>query len=91
MYLLTQSLGGQEACPELFIRGAAILVPVICASLQWRKSLMAQYVDVPMDFADATLVALADDTAIRHVITLDRIGFQAYRTGKRETSRMLPG
>jgi len=43
-----------------------------------------------MDFADATLVALAEDTGIRHVFTLDRKGFQVYRIGKRGTFRMLP-
>jgi len=51
---------------------------------------MMQYADVPMDFADATLVALAEDTGIRDVFTLDRKGFQVYRIGKRETFRMLP-
>jgi len=51
---------------------------------------MMQYADVPMDFADGTLVVLAEETGIRDVFTLDRKGFQAYRTGKRETFRILP-
>ena len=90
MYLLAEIPGGQQACLELFIRGAAILVPLTRASLHRCRSLMAQYEDVPMDFADATLVALAEDTGIRDVFTLDRKGFQVYRIGKRETFRMLP-
>jgi hypothetical protein len=90
MHLLAESPGGQQACLELFIRAAAILVPVTRASLQRCKSLMAQYEDVPMDFADATLVTLAEDTGIRDVFTLDRKGFQVYRIGRRETFRMLP-
>ena len=32
-----------------------------------------------MDFADATLVALAEEFGIGHVFTLDRRGFSAYR------------
>lgn len=39
MHLLAQSPGGQQACLELFIRGAAILVPLTRASLQRCKSL----------------------------------------------------
>lgn len=74
----------------MFIRAAAILVPVTRVSLQRCKILMAQYGDVPMDFPDATLVALAEETGIRDVFTLDRKGFQGYRMGKRETFRMLP-
>jgi predicted nucleic acid-binding protein len=90
MHLLGESSGGQQACLEFFIRGAAILVPVSRVSLQRCKTLMAQYEDVPMDFADATLVSLAEDTGIRVVFTLDRKGFQVYRIGKREAFRMLP-
>jgi len=90
MHLLAENPGGQQACLELFIRAAAILVPVTRPSLQRCKSLMAQYEDVPMDFADATLVTLAEDTGIRDVFTLDRKGFQVYRIGRRETFRMLP-
>jgi predicted nucleic acid-binding protein len=43
-----------------------------------------------MNFADATLVALAEDTGIRVVFTLDRKGLQVYRIGKREAFRMFP-
>ena len=90
MYLLTESPGGQQACLELFIRGAAILVPMTGVGLQRCKSLMAQYMNVPMDFADATIVALAEDTDIRDVFTLDRRGFHTYRIGKWGSFRVLP-
>lgn len=90
MHLLAESPGGQQACLELFIRGAAILVPMTRVGLQRCKSLMAQYMNVSMDFADATIVTLAEDTGIRDVFTLDRRGFHAYRIGKRGTFRVLP-
>ena len=90
MYLLGRLTGGQPDCLEFFIRGAAIPVPVTRASLQRCKSLMTQYEDVPMYFADATLVALAEDTGVRDVFTLDRKGFQVYRIGKRGAFRLLP-
>ena len=42
--------------------------------------LMKKYADTPMDFADATLVLLAEALRQNHVCTLDRRGFSAYRT-----------
>ena len=41
--------------------------------------LMRKYADVPMDFADATLVLLAESLGVDHVCTLDRRGFTVYR------------
>jgi predicted nucleic acid-binding protein len=50
------------------------------AELHAAVDLMARYADTPMDFADATLLLLADVLDVRHVLTLDRRGFAAYRT-----------
>ena len=90
MHLLARIPGGQQDCLEFFIRGGAVLVPATRASLRRCQSLMAQYQDVPMDFADATLVALAEETSIRDILTLDRRGFEVYRIGKSGTFRLLP-
>jgi hypothetical protein len=70
---------GGEACLEFFIRGASVLVPSSRASLVRSKALMARYADVPMDFADATLTALAEEMGTRTAYTLDRRGFSVYR------------
>jgi hypothetical protein len=43
-------------------------------------ALMERYADTPMDFADATLVLLAEALRLDMVFTLDRRGFSAYRT-----------
>ncbi len=43
-------------------------------------ALMEKYADTPMDFADATLVLLAEALGIREVLTLDYRGFTVYRT-----------
>ena len=40
---------------------------------------MERYRDTPMDFADATLVLLADVLEVFDVLTLDRRGFSTYR------------
>ena len=41
--------------------------------------LMAQYADMPMDFADASLVTVAESLNLRTVFTIDRDHFAAYR------------
>ena len=53
-------------------------------------ALMTQYADVPMDFVDATLVALAEETGVRDVLTLDVRGFSTYRTGDGKKFKRLP-
>jgi uncharacterized protein len=48
---------------------------------------MAQYADCPMDFADSTLVVLAEDLQTNIVLTTDRREFSVYRiAGRRRFS-----
>jgi predicted nucleic acid-binding protein len=89
-YLLTGVPGGQRACLEFFVRGAAVLVPATRKSLQRCQLLMARYENVPMDFADATLVALGEEAGVHEVFTLDRRGFETYRMGKHQAFRLWP-
>jgi predicted nucleic acid-binding protein len=79
IYLLGPSIKAQRACLEFILKGGATLVPQSTASLERAVSLMMKYHDVPMDFADATLVVLAEETGINEVFTLDLRGFHAYR------------
>ena len=48
---------------------------------------MEKYVNLPMDYADATLVLLGERLKVFEILTLDRRGFSVYRTarGKRFT------
>lgn len=41
--------------------------------------LMAQYADARMDFADASLVAAAENLSLRKIFTIDRNDFEIYR------------
>jgi hypothetical protein len=50
------------------------------AALRRVVPLMERYADTPIDYADATLVLLADDLGVREILTLDRRGFAAFRT-----------
>ncbi len=79
MYLLARARGGPAACLEFFLRDGAYLVPSSRASLARCRSLMETYADLPADFADATLVALAEETETWTVLTLDRQDFSVYR------------
>jgi uncharacterized protein len=44
--------------------------------------LMPKYADIPMDFPDATLVWIAEQTGTDRIITLDRRGFSSFRFTK---------
>ncbi len=51
--------------------------------------LMETYHDTPMDYADGTLVLLAEALNIREVLSLDRRGFSTYRTRQRRSLRLV--
>lgn len=91
VYLLGRSRGGSGACLEFFIRGGAVLVPSSRESLARCKAVMQRYADVPADFAEATLVALAEEMQAFTVFTLDRRGFSIYRGEGGQGFEIRPG
>jgi predicted nucleic acid-binding protein len=52
------------------------------ADLKRAVGRMVRYSDTPMDFADATLVLLAETVGSDEILTLDRRGFRTYRWGR---------
>ena len=90
MHLLRRRRGGAGACLEFFLRGGALLVPMTTERLHRCGDLMARYADTPMDFADASLVALADEFAIGRILTLDRRGFETYRWRQARSFTIAP-
>lgn len=63
-----------------------------CFSLEALRSgqrLMATYADVPMDFADATLVLAAEHYRTSEIVTLDQRGFRTFRYGRNKPFRLL--
>lgn len=91
LHLLAGVDAGQEHCLDFFLDGGALLVPQSLASLRRAKTLMQTYHDTPMDFADATLVVLAEETGIDLVFTLDRRGFETYRIDRHKPFTLQPG
>jgi len=51
--------------------------------------LMSKYADIPMDFPDATLVWIAEQTGTDRVLTLDRRGFSSFRFGRNRGFKLL--
>lgn len=47
------------------------------------EKLARKYADQPMDFADATVVLLANRSGVREILTADRRDFAVYRTAGR--------
>lgn len=74
-----------------FIRsGAVTVLPIADQDLPDLDALMRKYRDRPMDFADATLVHLAERESFSTVFTIDHDDFETYRVGGRKRLRVLP-
>jgi predicted nucleic acid-binding protein len=80
----------QQVYLDFILRGAVVLAPSSRASLERVSALMNKYRDVPMDFADATLVALGEELETDQVFTLDRRGFLTYRLNGKKPFRLIP-
>lgn len=52
-------------------------------------ALMEAYTNLPMDFADATLLLLAEGLGVQDLATLDRRGFSAFRTREGKALRLV--
>jgi len=90
-HLLGNLKGGRQACLDFFLSGGAVLVPATKASLRRSRDLVSQYSDLPMDYADATLVVLAEELGTNLVLTTDRRDFAIYRIRGRRRFEILPG
>jgi uncharacterized protein len=75
-----------------FVRsGTMILLPIDDADLPALEKLMREYADRPMDFADATLVRLAERESLTTIFAIDHDDFERYRIEGRRRFRIVPG
>ena len=90
MHFVSRSKDGARLLAE-FVAASGTEVYDLCRppELLEATSLMEKYADTPMDFADATLVLLAEALDVRDVLTLDRRGFSTYRTRRRRSLRLV--
>lgn len=91
MYLLARSGGapGRKALWTLVLSGRLHLADLDREALERSAALMDKYADRPMDLADATLVALAEQRGQRRIFTLDA-DFTIYRLHGRTRFEVIP-
>lgn len=92
MHFLNRVRGGPESLVEFLVQSRTEIRPFVeLAHLEHAVQLMRKYADVPMDFADATLVLLAQETSIADILTLDRRGFSAFRFSGQKRFQLVLG
>jgi uncharacterized protein len=89
-HLLRRSRVGEEATWTFIRSGVVTLASIEDSELHRIRALMAVYSDRPMDFADATLVYLAERESMNTILTVDHDDFQTYRIAGKQLFRVLP-
>ena len=90
MHLLRDSWGGQDRLFGLLEAGSVEIAPLGPGDVSRMRQLMQKYHDLPMDFADAALVTVAEREGITRVFTLDRRDFEVYRPAKIGRFSLVP-
>lgn len=81
MHFVSASAEGATNLAELVTASSMEVFDLTQApELREAAALMKRYADTPMDFADATLVLLAEAIHVYDILTLDRRGFAVFRT-----------
>lgn len=70
--------------------GAIVVLPITDSDMPDLDQLMKRYSDHPMDFADATLVRLAQRESLSTICTIDHKDFETYRIVGRRKFRVVP-
>ena len=89
MYLLAFSRPAQDSLLEMIQRGVVLVVPLSDQDVPRIRALMEKYKDVPMDFADAALVRIAEQKGALDVFTLDK-DFVVYRAARGRHFTLIP-
>lgn len=86
LYLLDFSVRAQAQFLEWICDGGLTLIELKTPDLKRAAELMRKYADFPMDFADASLVAICERLGVKAVASVDR-HFSVYRSKGRLTFR----
>jgi predicted nucleic acid-binding protein len=89
-HLLNFSPEVQESLWLFIERGGLEISPLGKEHYPLCRDLMRRYKDLPMDLADATLVALAETLGISRVFTLDYKDFSIYRFKQTRRFTLIP-
>jgi uncharacterized protein len=89
-HLIRRSRTDMQAAWSFLGSGGVMLGAIANQELDSLKNLMFRYKDRPMDFADATLVHLAERESISTILTVDQADFSTYRISGKSRFRVLP-
>jgi predicted nucleic acid-binding protein len=89
IHLLSSVRNGGIACLNFVLDGGALMVPSTELSIKRCRALLEKYADLPIDFADATLIVLAEELNTDRVFTFDG-DFRIYRIRGRKNFRIVP-
>jgi predicted nucleic acid-binding protein len=89
-HLVGDTRAEMEAAWKFIRSGALTLGTIDEAELPQMHALMSRYSDRPMDFADATLVFLAQRESLSVILTVDHADFETYRIEGKRRFRILP-
>ena len=90
LYILNFSITARCAALDFVLESVVEIVPSSAGSLKKTKKLMKKYADLPMDFADATIVCLAAETGMQNVVTFDRKDFAVYKLPGKKSFTIMP-
>lgn len=82
--LLDRSQSDHERCRRFFDSWEGLVASTDAVLTE------ATHADLPMDYADATLVVLAEEIGTDVIFTTDRRDFQVYRIRGRKRFRVVP-
>ena len=89
-HLLPSNAGAVESAWRFLEPSIVHVLPMTDEDMPRIRALMAQYHDRPMDFADATLVRLAERESLTTIFTVDHDDFETYKIGGRRRFRIVP-
>lgn len=93
-YVLAASSVHQRAALGWFerARSAGLLKVEPVTDYAALGAIIARYANLPCDYADATLIALAERTGVASIATIDQRDFSVYRIrGRKRFRNLLPG
>jgi predicted nucleic acid-binding protein len=92
MHFLPDVAGGPEKLSEFVLSsGLDVFEATQPTQIRAAVNLINRYQDTPMDFADATLVLLAQEVRSADILTLDRRGFRTYCTQEGKGFKLVLG
>jgi predicted nucleic acid-binding protein len=88
-HLLDFDLRNQWAFLDWVCEGGVQVSEITVEGIASCRARMEKYRDRPMDFADATLIWLAEQSGIAQVLSVDA-DFDVYRIGRKKLGNLIP-